>query len=413
MIIKNSVFDSITNSEDEMIKRANIKESQACVYLRAYIIIRLLFFDEFIISDSSINLNRALRTLIDSGERKRTYDLRKVPEADFGELIRNGSIKLAARDIYKNDFFRSFSDRQMNKKLVDLPGENYTKIMNELCNGLCEEDIYWWNEKRVSQMFTKNIRDELKTEFSDDINLFLRELSNRLSNHDVLTYNMVKNEALKNCEETSEEYQIVRTMLRNAYDYNVPEVLKTDYLRLFNSPFRTIKQSNSEIYLAEQYDMPWKYSFNIYAFTLLSVRNLKNIKGHKESIRYREATLQYMNGTISFKKFLEALEAYLNLIDDIFTELYGKKYGEGCPKNIVLRIREYAISKHPAILTLQGLVWAYGTVTTLADLNTNIRLNGMELLLATILPNIIFKTYDHFTALPKIKHAIVKLGESK
>lgn len=413
MMIKNSVFDSITNSEDEMIKRANIKRSQACVYLRAYIIIRLLFFDEFIISDSSINLNRALRTLIDRDEGKGHYDLRKLPKADFEKLIRDGSIKLAARDIYKNDFFSSFSDTQRNKKHVDLPGKNYIGLMNDLCNDLREEDIYWWNAEQISQMFTRNIRKELETEFSDDVNLFLRGLSNRLSGYDTLTYNMVKNEALKNCKETSEEYQIVRKMLRDSYDYNVPKALKTDYLRLFSSPLRTIKKSNSEMYLAEQYDMPWKYSFNIYAFALLSVKNLKNIKRHMESIRYREAILQYTNGTISFEKFLEILEAYLDLLDDIFTEIYGKKYGESSPQNIVVRIKEYTISKHPAILTLQGLVWAYGALTTLVDLNTNIRLNGMELLLTTILPHIIFKTYDHFTALPPIDHAIIKLEEPR
>lgn len=127
---KNSVFDSITNSEDEMIKRAGILKSQACVYLRAYMIIRLLFFKEFVISDSSINLNRALRTLILSGEGNNgDYDLRKLPHADFGELIEDGGIKLAARDIYKGSFSESLRIAQNNKNMSISPVKNTRDLL--------------------------------------------------------------------------------------------------------------------------------------------------------------------------------------------------------------------------------------------------------------------------------------------
>lgn len=43
MAINDAIFDSITNSEDKMIERFRIPRGQACMYLRAYIMIRLLF----------------------------------------------------------------------------------------------------------------------------------------------------------------------------------------------------------------------------------------------------------------------------------------------------------------------------------------------------------------------------------
>ena len=120
MSMNNAVFDAITNSEDEMITRAKIDKKQACIYLRAYIIIRLLFFDEFVISDSSINLNRALRTLISTKEGgSGIYDLKKVPQADFGKLLESGLIKLAARDIYKGNFSERLRIAQNDKEYVD------------------------------------------------------------------------------------------------------------------------------------------------------------------------------------------------------------------------------------------------------------------------------------------------------
>ena len=159
------------------------------MYLRAYMIIRLLFFKEFVISDSSINLNRALRTLILSGEGNNgDYDLRKLPHADFGALIEEGGIKLAARDIYKGSFSESLRIAQNNKKHVDKPSEEYTRLIDGLCK---EENIYWWNAEKVSHEFTEKIRDALKKEFSAPINAYLKELSYRLSDEEILTYDIM------------------------------------------------------------------------------------------------------------------------------------------------------------------------------------------------------------------------------
>lgn len=192
MAIRDAVFDSITNSEDKMIQRFKIRRRDACLYLRAYMMIRLFLFEEFVISDSSINLNRALRTLIleEEGKNeygKRKYDLRNLPPADFGELIKDGSIKLAARDIYKGNFSDALRNAQGNKTRVDLPSEKYTRMIDEFCK---EENIYWWNADVIAQMFTTKIKDSLRDsmemQHSDKVNVFLRDLSDRLSSQEIL-----------------------------------------------------------------------------------------------------------------------------------------------------------------------------------------------------------------------------------
>lgn len=412
MAIRNSVFDTIINSEDEMINQAKIKRGQACVYLRAYIMIRLLLFEEVVISDSSINLNRALRTLILKDEGKGKYNLKGLPPKDeFSKLIEKGNIKLAARDIYKGNFSERLREAQNNKKRVDLPSKEYTELIDELCKK--DDNIYWWNADEVSQKFTQKFRGELKEEFSREINIFLRDLSDRLSDHETLTYNMVKNEVLnRNYKEKSDEYQIVRGMLREAYDYNIPEVLKLDYFRLFNSSPRIKKKYNFEMEFAKKYEIPWNYSFNMYAFALFPVNELEFVFGTDKYICYKKAMEDYRKGIIGFEGFLVSLENYLGLLDKMLVDYYGIKYIEHKSKNIRVQIREYIVSNHPAILVTQAIVGVSGIAETIYDLKSNFYINGAKTLLTAILPNIIYKTYGHHVALPEIDHAIVKLDNS-
>lgn len=42
-----------------------------------------------------------------------------MPRADYGQLIEDGSIRIAARDIYKGSFSEIFRDVQKSKKFVD------------------------------------------------------------------------------------------------------------------------------------------------------------------------------------------------------------------------------------------------------------------------------------------------------
>ena len=405
----NAVFDSITNSEDKMIERFRIPKGQACVYLRAYIMMRLLFFKELIISDSSINLNRALRTLISQDEGGQHYDYRNLPQADFAELIKEGSIKLASRDDYKGSFSQSLRNVQSNKKRVDLPSRKYTEMIDEICK---EENIYWWSEKEVSQMFTKNIRRNLEQQYSDEISLFLRDLSNRLSGQEILTYNMVKNEALKIKKKTSEEYRILYDMLRNSYDYNIPEYLKLNYLKGLNGFQQSVKNHSFEISLSEQCDIPWRYSFNIYAFALLPADYLINIVWKSiEYINYEEAMAQYMKGLISFNQFLDKFQTYLGFIDCLLVPLYKNRYESNNSKNIILRLKEYKNGFDFMALTIEAGVQAYDMMGAVLDIALAPVRGMLEMVLVNIFPSIISKGYERYMKLPAIDHAIIRLDK--
>lgn len=405
METNNSIFDSITNSEDEMIKIAHIKKEQACLYLRAYIIIRLLFFHEFVISDSSINLNRALRTLILEHEGNGFYDLSKLPEADFGKLIESGSIKLAARESCRGNFSDRLREIQSDKKRVDLPSEKYTNYIDGICS---EENIYWWNEEQVSKMFTKKIRKKLETPFSDNINLYLRELSNRLSDKEILTYNIVKNEALKKYRETSEEYQIVRSLLRESYDYNIPEVLNLDYFKFFDSPPQLVKQQDFEINLVGEYEIG--YSFNAYAFALFPADYLKIAWNSKEYVNYEQTMIQYLNSSVDFSHFLASLDNYLNLLNDMTVPLYKYKYEptNNKSKSIPVRIREYKNGTCPAALVVDIAQKGYDMASTISDIVQNPILNGLKFVVTNVFPNMILKKFEDHIALPEIERAVIK-----
>ena len=410
MAINYAVFDSMTNSEDKMIEQFKIPRGQACVYLRAYIIMRLLFFKELVISDSSINLNRALRTLILRDEGGQLYDYRRLPkESDFAKLIKEGSIKLAARDDYRGSFSQSLRNAQSNKKRVDFPSREYTELIDEICK---EENIYWWNEKEVSQMFTKNIRRNLEQQYSDEINLFLRDLSNRLSGQEILTYNMVKNEALNMKKKTSEEYRILYDMLRNSYDYNIPEYLKLNYLKGLSSFQQPVKKHSFEISLPEQYDIPWRYSFNLYALALLPADYLIDIVWTSSAYnRYEKAMAQYMKGLISFNQFLVTFQGYLDFIDNLLVYLYKTKYESNNSKNIILRLKEYKNGFDFMALTTEAGVWAYGMMEAVSDIGSDPARSILNVVLANIFPSIILKAYEHYTELPAIDHAIIKLDK--
>lgn len=414
MEFKYSVFDTMLNSEDEMIKQANINKGQACVYLRAYIMIRLLLFGEIVVSDSSINLNRALRTLILENEGKGEYDLSGLPTNDkFDELIEKGYIKLAVRDIYKDNFSESLRVLQNNKKHIDLPSEKYTRHIDEICkNG---DNIYWWNAEEVSKNFTKNIRDKLKTQFSPEINIFLRGISDSLREYDTLTYNKVKNEVLnRGYKENSDEYQIVRGMLRDAYDYNVPEVLRMNYFRSFNRSSQIKIKYDLEIEFAKKYEIPWEYSLNMYAFALLPVNHLEIIFKTDEFKSYIKAMKDYNKDSISFEEFLTPLTNYIDFLDRMLVDLYGNKYITRKYQNVIFRFKEYYVAQKPVMLTANALFSVYSIVGMINDFIPNPEImNGIAILLSIIVPNFVKKTLENKIALPKIDHAIVKLEKPK
>ena len=227
-----ALFDPITNSEDEMILRAGIPRYKACTYLRAYIMASLCFEPQFVISDTSVNLNKAFRTLVDYNEGD-DYTLEDLPQwADFDWLIQNGYIRFAARDKYKGNFSDALRKSQSKMKDVDLPGEKYTRTIDEISS---DEYIYWYNLDEISRKFTANFRHLMDYELYKNRNTLpedarlLRELIHRLSDEETFTYNDVKKILLENYSKKDDKYKYVRSLLRKSYDYNIPDLLGLDY----------------------------------------------------------------------------------------------------------------------------------------------------------------------------------------
>lgn len=408
MAVQDAIFDAITNSEDKMLERFKISKNQACFYLRAYIMIRLFFFEEFVISDSSINLNQALRTLILAEEGRGSYDLRNLPPADFGELIKNGTIKLAARDIYKGDFADALRNAQNNKRHVTLPSAKYTEMIDAICK---EENIYWWNEDIVTQMFTEKIRDYLQGEYSDEVNYFLRDLMQRLSNQETLTYDIVKSKALEMRPKTSEEYRILYDMMRDSYDYNIPEYFRMRYLKRFNGFQQTLDNSQFKMNLPEQYDISWKYTFDAHAFAMAPIDYLKIAWSSGQYQRYKSAMSQYMDGQISFSQCLDALQAYLEYIDTLLVPFYNNSCRKTASKNIILRLKEYKDGVDFFALTAEAGLWTYDKIDAISNIVLRPAVGILELVLTNIFPSIVSKVHEHHTKLPPIEHAIIELDK--
>ncbi len=404
----NAVFDSIINSEDEMIKRANITKAEACVYLRAYIIINLFFFKELVISDTSINLNQALRTLILCKEGERVYDLRRCATADFDWLISEGYIKLAARDIFRGNISESLREAQKKNKNVEKPSLKYSKFIDQICK---DDNIYWWNASEISSIFTAKIRKELETSYSDDINLLLRKLREKLSDKEALTYNMVKNVALEEHNEKSEFYQIVRGMLRSSFDYNIPEYLKLDYSRqFFNYDTQPTKKFDLEIDITSKYEISCSYDFSIFGFASFPAKHLLYAWETKEYLEFESQMQQFRNGIVNINALWISIEKYLSVINELVVDRYNFKYSEhkqGITFNPKAILHTYNFKKKPVVASMDIANKGWG----IADTAIGVMTNPISII-AKLITSVISSSMNKMTAPPReIKQAIVKLDK--
>lgn len=103
-------------------------------------------------------MNRAFRTLIDYDEGAGNNKLEYLPKADFEWLIRNGHIRFAVRDTYREDFSEALRMSQRNMKGVDLPSEKYTKRIDEICSN---KYVYWYNLDDISHMFISKFKNSI------------------------------------------------------------------------------------------------------------------------------------------------------------------------------------------------------------------------------------------------------------
>lgn len=350
------LFDPITNSEDAMIARAHIKKYLACTYLRAYIMASLCFEPQLIISDSSVNLNKAFRTLIDYRESEGDYNLDYMPKADFETLIREGHIRFAARDTFKGNFSEALRVSQQGKQAVDVPSERYTKKIDEICSN---EYVYWYNLKEISQLFTSKFKDSIGKELNRDAPIplermkLLRELNDRLSDKETITYNDVKSILLRGREEKyaekDPEYQYIRRILRQSYDYNVPDLIHADYCM----PLRGIRPSRNQDWMLKAdrklFLEPDKCNLlcNIYGFSELPVSHLQYIWGSNEYENFRRQIGQFRAGVIELDEYVISLKNYLMKINEVVRDVYTVKHNKNIPyekrklSSIPIRIRHY------------------------------------------------------------------------
>lgn len=326
----NALFDRITNSEDEMIACAGIPGYKACTYLRAYIIASLCFEPHFVISDTSIILNRALRTLIDYDESGK-YATNDLPEnADFDWLIRTGHIRFAARDTYKGNFsgaLRTFRGKAKYK--ADLPDESYIKKIEEISS---DEYVYWYDLNDVSHKFTSNFRKNMDDKLYKEADILpeneklLRELIHRLSDEETFAYKDVKFILKKEYgyKEKDARYQYIRGLLRKSYDYNVPESLHLDYCMPLNNLIPLSKQE-WKFELTHEEVIDCNFVCDVYGLAKLPAHELKYIWDSTPGRAWQKQINDFRVGIFDLNKYVEVLNNYLSEINDAVANNYQRK----------------------------------------------------------------------------------------
>lgn len=353
----NGLFDPIINSEDEMIARAGIKRYQACAYLRAHIMASLCFEPYLVVSDSAVNLNRAFRTLIDSHEGKGYYK-EDLVNADFEWLIREGHIRFAARNDSDGNFSETLRKTQKSKKNVDHPSKKYTKMIDEVCS---DTMVYWYSIEEISKRFTSKFKSCIRHKLDSDAipleweSLF-RELINRLSDKETIKYSDVKDILLEKHNEEDAEYQYVRKILRQSYDYNVPELLGLDYCM----PLEGINLShNKEWMLKASIDLSLSQELlcNVYGLSVIPVTSLKYIWESSEYENFRRQLDCFRtDGIEHLDEYVESLENYIWKINDVVSDFYSVKQGyypqyeKGKLSSIPVKTRLYLANDTSAII---------------------------------------------------------------
>jgi len=338
------LFDPITNSEDAMIARAGIEQYHACTYLRAYIMASLCFESPFIVSDSSVNLNKAFRSLIDYRESKGDYNLDFLPKADFKELICKGYIRFAARRPFEGNFFEALRVSQQGKEAVDLPSERYTRMIDEICPN---EYVYDYSLDTVSQLFTSKFKDSIWHELNHDAPIplerarLLQKLNDWLSDNETITYNDAKSIILEGREEKDAqkdpEYQYIWRILRKSYDYNVPDAINADFCMTLHGikPSRNqdwVLKVDRKLFLKPD---DCNLLCNVYGFALLPVKHLEDLWDTSEYQNFRQQITRLRTEAIVLDEHVDeyviALEKYLLKISEAIKDVYDIRNNENIP----------------------------------------------------------------------------------
>lgn len=411
MNMNNALFDPITNSEDEMILRTGIPRQKACTYLRAYIMASLCFNRQFVISDSSLNLNRAFRTLIDYDEGA-DYDLEDLPiDADFSWLIQNGHISFAARDNCRGNFSDALRIFPKSMKGVDLPGEKYTDTISQICS---DKYVYWYNLDEISRKFTNNFKNHLDYELYQNYNTLpeyqtvLRELIHIFSDEEIITYNKVKSVLLKKYNEKDERYQYIRSLLRKSYDYNIPDILKLDYRMSFNN-IKPTRNQQWRLELKCMDEINENLIFDVYGLAKLPVSHLTYIWESSEYKNWEKKVSDFREGIIDLDEYTEVLKKYLLKISDVVRDIYHRT-------NIYVQTDNNSSSLKKNIATLQ-YVGDSNTLLVITKVlcdawNVGRSIQGLDILtpidiISKVLPNLIQKSVDFPEPPKEIKDVVL------
>lgn len=371
-----ALFDPIINSEDEMLIRAGLQERKyhAATYLRAYIMASLCFEQKLVVTDTAAILNKAFRTLIDKREGV-GYNQDFLPEAaDFDWLIQEGHIEFAARDDRVGNFSDLSEEFRLKKKNVDLPSEEYARKLDEIYYG---KRIHEYNINEATKKFTFKFRDQVKKKLEDintypEITKTLRDLTYILSDKETLDYNSVKN-TMKDklgLEEKNPQYQYVRGILRQSYDYNIPELLGLDYCRSLQGIKPSCKR-DWKLELDREKTLEFDFDCSIYGLAALPTRNLLDIWGSDPGEEFAKQLRSFRAGAIEIDEYVESLRRYILKINDEVRRYYDAKhsdfYEKGKLARLKIRARQYFYSDSPCIVMTKMLKDTYNTIADIWD----------------------------------------------
>lgn len=331
------LFDPIINSEDEMIKHAGLQNAKflSYIYLRAYIMATLCFTKQLVVTDTAITLNRAFRSLIDKDEGDGYYfkdnEVHLRYPADFARLIKEGHIRVAARDTFSN-FSDLYAETMEKKKHVDLPeSPKYIELIDAICP---PQYIEKYSIDKASENFSSLFRKEINKEINST-NVFyereklLRNLIYRLSDKETFTYNDVKSILIDdfNLNEKDAEYKFIRNKLRLSYDYNIPELLNLDCCM----SLRNVKPSKNQDWKLDLSCKKLERDFicSVYGLASLPAGDLIKIWDSNEFTDFQEKLTCFRNNSIEPNEYIESLNSYILKINDTVKDSFSEKSNPG------------------------------------------------------------------------------------
>lgn len=335
----------------------------------------LCFEPKLVVTDTAAILNKAFRSLIVQGEGV-GYNNDYLPDvADFDWLIKKGHIEFAARDDQEKSFARLSEEFAKKKRNIDLPSEGYAEKLDDIYHG---RYMHRYNINEAAKRFTYNFRDQVKKELENknthsEITKTLQDITYIFSDKESLTYNLVKNAMKEKLElkEADPRYQHVRRILRQAYDYNIPELLKLDYCRSLQGIMPS-RKTDWRFELDREKTLEFDFDCSVYGLAALPSRYLNDIWGSDEGIAFGEQLKAFRADTIELEEYVESLRRYIVRINDIVKDYYGGKYNpfseKGKLARLMIRARQYFCADSPYIVIAKTFKDSYNKICDVCDI---------------------------------------------